>query len=157
MSPTWRSTHGDLSDEEWELICDLVPTYSGPGRIGRPSKRSKRDIVNAILYVAATGCQWRALPACYPQWNTVHRYHVTWSTDGTWEAICQRLTELVRTREGRDAEASAGVVDARSVRGTSTVTRATRGYDAGNYPGSAVMPGSLDRGRVGAGRTGWVP
>jgi transposase len=131
ISKTWRSAHGDLTDEEWDLIADLVPTYSGPGRIGRPTKWSKRDIVNAILYVAATGCQWRALPACYPQWNTVHRYHVNWSEDGTWEAICGRLVELVRMQEGRDLEASAGVVDARSVRGASTVTRPTRGYDGG--------------------------
>jgi transposase len=131
IARTWRTTHGDLTDEEWELISDLVPTYSGPGEIGRPAKWSKRDVVNAILYVAATGCQWRALPGCYPHWNTVHRYHVTWSTNGTWEAIGRRLTELVREQEGRDPDASAGVVDARSVRGAATVTRPTRGFDAG--------------------------
>src|SRR5450830_1201964 len=100
ISTTWRSTQGDLTDEEWELISDLVPTYSGPGRIGRPTKWQKRDIVNAILSVAATGCQWRALPGCYPHWNTVHRYHVTWSEDGTWEQICARLHEMVREAEG---------------------------------------------------------
>jgi transposase len=131
IAKTWRTTHGDLTDEEWDLIADLVPTYSDPGRIGRPTKWSKRDIVNAIFYVAATGCQWRALPGCYPQWNTVHRYHLTWSEDGTWEAICARLVELVREQEGREPEASAGVIDARSVRGALTVTRPTRGYDAG--------------------------
>jgi transposase len=90
-SRTWRSLPADLTDEEWELIADLVPTFSGTGKIGRPAKHSKRDIVNAILYVAATGCQWRALPKEYPHWNTVHRYHVTWSRDGTWEAIADRL------------------------------------------------------------------
>src|SRR5665811_1162440 len=131
ISTTWRSTQGDLTDEEWELISDLVPTYSGPGRIGRPTKWQKRDIVNAILYVAATGCQWRALPGCYPHWNTVHRYHVTWSEDGTWEQICARLHEMVREAEGRNGKPSAGVIDARSVRGAPTVTRYTRGYDAG--------------------------
>lgn len=67
---TWQSCQRDLSDEEWELIADLVPTFSGPGRIGRPARHSKRDIVNAIYYVAATGCQWRALPDRYPNWNT---------------------------------------------------------------------------------------
>ena len=144
ISPTWRSTHGDLSDEEWELISDLVPSYSGPGRIGRPTKWSKRDVVNAILYVAATGCQWRALPACYPQWNTVHRYHVTWSEDRTWETICRRLTELVRTREGRDPDASAGVIDARSVRGAATVTSPTRGYDAGKKVSGRKTFGIVD-------------
>jgi transposase len=120
-----------LTDVEWELIADLVPDYSGNGKIGRPPKHSQRDIVNAIFYVAATGCQWRALPASYPHWNTVHRYHVTWSADGTWEAIVDRLREMVRTQQGRQAEPSAGIVDARSVRGAPTVTGPTRGYDAG--------------------------
>lgn len=128
---TWQSCQEDLSDEEWDLIADLVPTYSGPGKIGRPAIHSKRDIVNAILYVAATGCQWRALPSCYPNCKTVHRYHVTWSRDGTWEAIVDRLRALVREREGRAPEPTAGIIDARSVQGASTVTSKTRGYDAG--------------------------
>lgn len=131
LSGTWRSVHGDLSDEEWALISDLVPVYSGDGRMGRPLKHDRRSVVNAILYVSATGCQWRALPACYPNWNTVHRYHLAWSRDGTWEAIVDRLRTLVREKEGREADPSAGVIDARSVRGAATVTSATRGYDAG--------------------------
>jgi transposase len=131
IATTWRSTQGDLSDEEWELIADLIPTYSGDGRMGRPTKWDKRDIVNAIFYVTATGCQWRALPANYPHWNTVHRYHVRWSQKGVWEKVCARLRDQVRQREGREAEPSAGVIDARSVRGASTVTSSTRGYDAG--------------------------
>ncbi|MBW8077971.1 MAG: transposase, partial [Gallionella sp.] len=69
---TWPSTHRDLTEAEWPLIADLVPDFSGNGKIGRPPTHSKRDIVNAILYVAATGCRWRALPSCYPHWNTVH-------------------------------------------------------------------------------------
>ncbi len=130
-SKTWRSTHGDLTDEEWNLICDLFPIYGGDGRIGRAPKWEKRDIVNAILYVTATGCQWRALPSNYPHWNTVHRYHVQWSKDGTWKRAGERLIEMVREKEGRDPDPSAGVVDARSVRGAATVTSPTRGYDAG--------------------------
>lgn len=131
ISKTWRSAHGDLTDEEWDLIADLIPTYSGDGRIGRPTKWAKRDIVNAIFFVTATGCQWRALPTSYPYWNTVHRYHTKWSENGTWEQICHRLAELVREQEGREPAPSAGVIDARSVRGASTVTSPTRGYDAG--------------------------
>lgn len=130
-SATWRTVHGDLTDEEWELIADLVPTYSGGGRMGRPAVHSKRDIVNAIFYVSATGCQWRALPSCYPNWNTVHRCHVRWSRNGVWEAVCDRLREAVREKEGREPETSAGIIDARSVRGAATVTSSTRGYDAG--------------------------
>lgn len=131
ISQAWQSCQADLSDQEWELIEDLIPTYSGNGKIGRPTKWDKRDIVNAILYVAATGCQWRALPANYPHWNTCHRYHVTWSREGVWEQVCARLVGIARAREGRDLKASAGVVDARSVQGASTVGTDSRGYDAG--------------------------
>ncbi len=128
---TWRTTHGDMTDEEWELIADLVEPYSSRGRMGRPVKSKRRDVVNAIFYITATGCQWRALPTSYPHWNTVHRYHLIWSRNGTWEQICDRLRHLVREQEGRDDEPSASVIDARSVRGTSTVGASTRGYDAG--------------------------
>src|SRR5680860_1717244 len=119
---TWRTTHGDMTDEEWDLISDLVAPYWKPGGMGRPVTVERRAVVNAIFYVAATGCQWRALPECYPNWNTVHRYHLEWSHDGTWEKIGQRLVAAVRQREGREAEPSAGIVDARTVRGASTVT-----------------------------------
>ncbi len=62
----------------------------------------------AILYVAATGCQWRALPECYPKPNTVHRYHLAWSRDGTWEAIVDRLRALVRQAEGHGPKVLCG-------------------------------------------------
>ena len=71
--------------------------------------------------------QWRALPPQYPHWNTVHRYHLTWSRDGTWERIVDRLRGLVRAAEGRERDPSGSVIDARSVRGASTVGSSTRG------------------------------
>lgn len=141
---TWRFLPADLSDEEWELIADLVPTYSGGGRMGRPTKWEKRDIVDAVLYVAATGCQWRALPECYPNWSTVHRYHLAWSRDGTWEQIVDRLRGLVREAEGRDRDPSGGVVDARSVQGASTVGAGTRGFDAGKRVSGRKTFGIVD-------------
>ena len=128
---TWRTTHGDMSDEEWELIADLVSPYWTPGSMGRPVRVDRRRVVDAIFYVAATGCQWRALPESYPNWNTVHRYHLEWSRDGTWERIAERLAAAVRTKEGREASPSAGIVDARSVRAAPTVPKKTKGYDAG--------------------------
>jgi transposase len=120
-----------LTDAEWARIADLVPTFTGKGKIGRPNIHDRRAIVNAILYVAATGCQWRALPNSYPNWSTVHSYHVRWSRDGTWEKIVDRLRELVRAQEGHDPDPSVGIIDARSVRGASTVCSPTRGFDAG--------------------------
>lgn len=61
--------------------------------MGRPVKNDRRQIVNAILYVTATGCQWRALPARYPNWNTVHHYRLAWARDGTLACLAERLTE----------------------------------------------------------------
>ena len=120
-----------MTDREWDLIADLFPTYSGGGRMGRPAKHAKRDIVNAVLYVASTGCQWRSLPKLYPPFSTVHAYHVRWSRDGVWEAVADRLRAMARVDAGHDPDPSASIIDARSVRGASTVTAQTRGYDAG--------------------------
>lgn len=120
-----------MTDEEWVLISDLFHTWSGGGKMGRPAKHEKRCIVDAVFHIAATGSQWRSLPERYPNWNTVHRYHLAWSRDGTWERVADRLREFVRAEAGHDLEPSASIVDARSVRGASTVTAATRGYDAG--------------------------
>ena len=128
---SWRTVHGDLTDSEWELIADLVQPWWRPGTMGRPATVDRRRVVDAILYVAATGCQWRALPAEYPNWNTVHRLHLQWSKDGTWEKIADRLRRMLRERDDRDGDPSGTVVDARSARGASTVTGVTRGYDAG--------------------------
>ena len=58
----WRTAHGDLSDEEWALIEDLFAPYWSPGKMGRPIKHPRRDVVDAIFFVLSTGCQWRALP-----------------------------------------------------------------------------------------------
>jgi transposase len=133
-----------VTDEEWDLIADLVSPYSGDGKMGRPVKHDRRAILDAIFYVCATGCQWRALPDCYPHWNTVHRYHVRWSRDGTWEAIADRLRTLVREAEGRDGEPSAGSVDARSVQGAATVCGPTRGFDAGKHVSGRKLFGVVD-------------
>lgn len=120
-----------MSDQEWELIADLVGPRRRPGDVGRPRSVDRRRVVDAIFYVAATGCQWRALPECFPNWNTVHRMHLQWSRDGTWERIGARLAAAVREAEDRDGVPSAGIVDARSVRAAPTVPNQTKGFDAG--------------------------
>ncbi|MFV0309672.1 MAG: IS5 family transposase [Desertimonas sp.] len=143
---TWQSAHGDLTDDEWELVADLVAPSStkSPSKMGRPATVDRRRVLDAIFYVTATGCQWRALPRDYPNWNTVHRLHLEWSRDGTWEQIADRLRGLVREREGRNIEPSAGAVDARSVRGAATVTSATRGFDAGKRISGRKQFGLVD-------------
>lgn len=105
---------------------------------------SRRAIVDAILYVTATGCQWRALPERYPNWNTVHRNHLAWSRNGTWERVVDRLRSMVREADGRDADPSVGIVDARSVKGAATVTGDSRGFDAGKKVNGRKVFGITD-------------
>jgi transposase len=126
-----RRYPSDTADAEWALLAPLVPT-GGPGpRGGRPPVRPRRDIVDAIRYVAHNGCVWRALPADFPPWQTVHDYHTRWAADGTLNRIHNALRDQVRAVEGRNAQPSAAIIDSQSVRAAETVARASRGYDAG--------------------------
>ena len=129
----------------------VKPGITGWAQVHQGHVHEVNAVVDAIFYVAATGCQWRALPEKYPNWNTVHRLHLRGSRDGTWEAIADRLRGLVRSAEGRDPEPSAGIIDARSTQGASTVTRAVgsegqpgRGYDAGKKVSGRKTFGVVD-------------
>lgn len=87
----------DLSDGQWRMIKRLLPKWNGWGR--RPICR--RRVVNAILYVVRTGCQWRQLPHDFPHWKTVYNIFWTWRDDGTEERIHNALREKVRKSVGK--------------------------------------------------------
>lgn len=107
----------DLNDKQWKLIEDLIPnTLSNHTKGGRPAKYTRREIVNAILYVARTGCQWRLIPHDLPYWKTVYTYFVVWHTAGIFESINTRLRMQVRIHDGRNPEPTAGVIDSQSVK-----------------------------------------
>jgi transposase len=121
----------DMTDAEWAVLAPLVPV-GGPGpRGGRPPAHSRRDIIDAIRYVTPNGGVWRALPADFPPWKTVHDYHTRWATDGTVNRIHNALPEQVRIAEGRDPDPSAALIDSQSVKAAESVTTTSRGYDAG--------------------------
>lgn len=126
-----RRYPSDTTDAEWAVLAPLVPA-GGPGpRGGRRPTHSRRDIVDAIRYVAHNGGVWRALPVDFPPWKTVHDYHTQWAGDGTARRIHDALREQVRAIEGRTAQPTAALVDSQSVRAAETVTAPSRGYDAG--------------------------
>jgi putative transposase len=98
--------------------------------IGRNRKYDLREIINAILYVVKTGCQWRMLPGDFPNWPIVYYYFSRWKKNGLWEEVHESLVEKIRKREGRDEEPTVGIIDAQSVKNT-LVSSEDKGFDAG--------------------------
>lgn len=105
----------DLSDKEWALIADLMkPDPSG----GRPPKHPRREILNAIFYVAKTGCQWRYLPKNLPPWNAVYMQFLRWRDNGKIEQIYDVLHKKLRAAVGKTETPSVGIMDSQSIKTT---------------------------------------
>jgi putative transposase len=116
----------DLTDAEWQLIHYCFPK---PSKTGRPREHSFRELLDAMFYLVRTACQWRNLPKDFAPWRTVYHYLRLWKRTGLWERIHTHLREHLRQVEGRQRQATAGIIDSQSVKSTECSDQ--RGYDAG--------------------------
>jgi len=113
----------NLSDDQWAIISKFFD-------IKRSRKYDLREIVNGVMYLVKTGCQWRMPPKDFPSWKIVYYYFSTWKKNLVWEEIHEVLVMKIRKRSGKNEEPSVGIIDAQSVKNT-LVSAEYKGFDAG--------------------------
>src|SRR5258708_19275127 len=89
----------------------MQPLLPPASALGRPRATDMRTVINAILYIASTGCQWRQLPKDFPPYSTVQGYFYAWSRDGTFALLNHALVLASREAAGREASPTAGGID----------------------------------------------
>jgi transposase len=103
----------DLADEEWSIIGPLIPPAK---RGGNKRTMVVREVVNGLMYILGTGCQWASLPKDLPPRSTVNDYFCRWNHDGTLDRIHHALYVRCRERAGRESSPTAAVIDSQSVK-----------------------------------------
>ena len=120
----------DLTDDEWALVAPLIPPAK---RGGNKRTVDLREVVNGLMYVLSTGCQWRAIPKDLPARSTVSDYFLRWDYDGTLDRIHHTLYVKCREQADREPNPTAAIIDSQSVKsaekGGASIDPA--GYDAG--------------------------
>src|SRR5262245_47382272 len=115
----------DLTDAQFSVLEPLLPPPKARGR----SRADLRAVLDGILYLARTGCQWRLLPPDFPPWSTVHTWYRRWRQDGTWDRVNEALRRQVRLRAGLDPSPRSSAADSQSVK--TTPQGGPKGFDSG--------------------------
>ena len=103
----------DMTDAEWALIAAMIPPAK---RGGNARTVDLREVVNGLLYILGTGCQWRATPKDLPPRSTLHGYFMRWEWDGTLVRIHHALYVQCREQAGRETSPTAAIIDSQSVK-----------------------------------------
>jgi transposase len=134
MAPMWTNENrkrydrdqlrypSDLTDEEWALIAPIIPPAK---RGGGKRTVSIREVVNGLMYVLSSGCQWRAMPTDLPPRSTVNGYFSLWDYDGTLDRIHHALYVRCRDQAEREASPTAAIIDSQSVKSAEKGGRAS--------------------------------
>ena len=133
----------DMSDVEWALVAPMIPPAR---RGGRPRDVNVREVLNAVFYVLATGCQWQALPKDLPPKSTAHHYFILWDRDGTLGRIHDTLYVAMREASGREASPTAAIIDSQSAKASQKgALRLTRraSMRARRSPGASDISSSI--------------
>ena len=115
----------NLTDKQWKVIQNVLVTKE------RKRKHSLRQMIDAMLYLTKTGCQWRMLPKEFAPWQTVYFYFRKWKYEGVFEDLMHNLRQMVRKAKGRERSPSIGIIDSRSVRTSHHVDSTEYGIDGG--------------------------
>src|SRR5271169_2773403 len=120
----------DLTDDEWALVKPFIPPPK-PG--GGKRRTDMRAVMNGVMYILSTGCQWRYLPKDFPPYSTVHHYFIWWQCDGVLDRIHHALYVAFREEAEREASPTAAIIDSQSVKSAEKGGACIdpHGYDAG--------------------------